>query len=138
MLPWRSPTTRATAAPFADPKFNGPAEVVLEVDGGDGKESIPANDFGITNVNIQPPVSGEVIDGISRKVYIKDVPVSIINETVKYYDADGKLITESIVEYSSKNLKNLYKDYEDFKREWCDSKSKKDFINKIYNEGVMV
>ena len=74
----------------------------------------------------------------NRKVYIKDVPVSILNETVKYYDADGKLITESIVEYSGKNLKRVYEKYEDFEQEWYRADSKKDFLNHLFNEGVMI
>jgi len=65
-------------------------------------------------------------------------PVSILNETVKYYDADGKLITESIVEYSGKNLKRVYERYEDFEQEWYRADSKKDFLNSLFNEGVMI
>ena len=61
-----------------------------------------------------------------------------MNETIKYYDADGKLITESIVEYSGKNLKRIYEKYEDFEQEWYRADSKKDFLNYLFNEGVMV
>ena len=87
---------------------------------------------------VPKPISGEVEDGQSKKIYIKDVPVSILNETVKYYDADGKLITESIVEYSGKNLKRVYERYEDFEKEWYRADSKKDFLNNLFNEGVMI
>lgn len=129
---------RNNSEKFADPNFNGPAEVVLDVDGGNGKEPKTGIDFGIDGTTIEPPISGEVEDGESRKIYIKDVPVSILNETVKYYDADGKLITESIVEYSGKNLKRVYEKYEDFEQEWYRADSKKDFLNHLFNEGVMI
>lgn len=123
---------------FADPSFNGPAEVVLNVDGGNVTDIKTAHDFGVANPVIQIPISGEVEEGVSKKIYIKDVPVTILNETVKYYDADGKLITESIVEYSGKNLKRLYEKYDDFEQEWYRADSKKDFLDHLYGEGVMI
>lgn len=123
---------------FADPSFNGPAEVVLNVDGGNATDIKTAHDFGVDNPVIQIPISGEVEEGVSKKIYIKDVPVTILNETVKYYDADGKLITESIVEYSGKNLKRLYEKYDDFEQEWYRADSKKDFLDHLYGEGVMI
>ena len=129
---------RNNSEKFADPNFNGPAEVVLDVDGGNGQDPKTGKDFGITDTTIKPPISGDVEDGQSKKVYINNVPVSIINETVKYYDADGKLITESIVEYSGRNLKRVYEKYEDFEQEWYRADSKKDFLNHLFNEGVMI
>ena len=129
---------RNNSEKFADPNFNGPAEVVLDVDGGNGQEPKTGKDFGITDTTIKPPISGDVEDGQSKKVYINNVPVSIINETVKYYDADGRLITESIVEYSGRNLKRVYERYEDFEQEWYRADSKKDFLNHLFNEGVMI
>lgn len=123
---------------FADPSFNGPAEVILNVDGGNATDIKTAHDFGVDNPVIQIPISGEVEEGVSKKIYIKDVPVTILNETVKYYDADGKLITESIVEYSGKNLKRLYEKYDDFEQEWYRADSKRDFLDHLYGEGVMV
>ena len=129
---------RNNSEKFADPNFNGPAEVVLDVDGGNGQEPKTGKDFGITDTTIKPPISGDVEDGQSKKVYINNVPVSIINETVKYHDADGRLITESIVEYSGRNLKRVYERYEDFEQEWYRADSKKDFLNHLFNEGVMI
>ena len=129
---------RNNSEKFADPNFNGPAEVVLNVDGGNNNDTKTGKDFGVYNPTIQIPISYEAEDGESKKIYIKDVPVSILNETVKYYDADGKLITESIVEYSDKNLKRLYEKYDDFEQEWYRADSKKDFLDHLFCEGVMI
>lgn len=128
---------RNNSEKFADPTFNGPAEVVLDVDGGDGKRKIDPKGFGVEPTE-ESPLGGEVIDDGSRKIYIKGVEVSILNETTKYYDADGKLITESIVEYSKKNLKRLYEKYEDFEQEWYRADSKKEFLEHLFNEGIMI
>ena len=130
---------RSNSDKFADPDFNGPAEVVINVDGGKGDKPISKEGYGVlVDPPVNKPLSGDVEDGFSRKIYIKDVPVSILNESVRYYDADGKLITESIVEYSEKNLKRIYQKYEDFEQSWYNADSKSDFLNNLYNEGVMI
>lgn len=128
---------RNNSEKFADPTFNGPAEMVLDVDGGKGDKPKKPEEYGV-DPKIDPPVSGPILDDGFRKVYIKGVDVSILNETVKYYDADGKLITESIIEYSKKNLKRLYVKYEDFESEWFRADSKREFIEHLMSEGVMI
>lgn len=129
---------RNNSEKFADPSFNGPAEKVIDVDGGDGKEEKTPKDYGIGETGTLPPLSGGITEEGFKKVYIKGVDVSILNETIKYYDADGKLITESIIEYSKKNLKRLYEKYEDFEQEWVMAESKQEFINQLLNEGIML
>lgn len=129
---------RNNSEKFADSNFNGPAEIVLDVDGGDGKEPKTPKSFGIENDKPNLPISGDVDDEGFKKVYINGVDVSILNETIKYYDADGKLITESIMEYSKKNLKRMYTNYEGFEQEWLRADSKKEFVEFILGEGVMV
>ena len=129
---------RNNSEKFADPSFNGPAEKVIDVDGGDGKEEKTPKDYGVGETGTLPPLSGGITEEGFKKVYIKGVDVSILNETIKYYDADGKLITESIVEYSKKNLKRLYEKYEDFEQEWIRAESKQEFINILLNEGIML
>lgn len=129
---------RNNSEKFADPSFNGPAEVVLNVNGGNGNEPTNPKDYGINNPTPETPITGEVRDDGFKKVYIKGVDVSILNETIRYYDADGKLITESVIDYSKKNLKRLYENYEGFEQEWFRADSKKEFIEHLLSEGVMV
>ena len=129
---------RNNSEKFADPSFNGPAEMVLDVNGGDGNETVTPEEYGIDYVTPITPIGGEATEDGGKKIHINGVEVSILNETTKYYDADGKLITESIVEYSKKNLKRLYENFEGFEQEWYRADSKKDFLNYLYNEGVMI
>lgn len=129
---------RNNSEKFADPSFNGPAEMVLDVNGGDGRDSKEPKDFGINDPSNNLPISGGVMEDGSKKIYIKGVDVSILNETVKYYDADGKLITESVIDYSKKNLKRLYENYEGFEQEWYKADSKKEFLEHLMSEGVML
>lgn len=130
---------RNNSEKFADPTFNGPAESVIDVDGGNANDKKSPKEYGIDNAKTEIPVNGFVDqeEGF-KKVYIKGVDVSILNETIKYYDADGKLITESIIEYSRKNLKRLYENFDGFEQEWYRADSKKDFLEHLMSEGVMV
>lgn len=123
---------------FADERFNGPAEMVLDIDGGNGKQPKEPKEFGIDDPATNPPLNGPIENDGFRKVYIKGVDVSILNETIRYYDADGKLITESIMEYSKKNLKRIYENYEGFEQEWFRAESKKEFIEHLLSEGIMI
>lgn len=129
---------RNNSEKFADPSFNGPAEMVLTVEGGNGDEVVSSVDYGVPEPKPIKPISGDILDGESKKVYIKGVDVSIIKETVKYYDADGKLITESIAEYSKKQLKRLYENHDGFVQEWFRAESKQEFLDYLSSEGVMV
>lgn len=129
---------RNNSEKFADPSFNGPAEMILTVEGGNGDEVVSPVDYGVPEPKPEKPISGDILDGESKKVYIKGVDVSIIKETVKYYDADGKLITESIAEYSKKQLKRLYENHDGFVQSWFRAESKQEFLDYLSSEGVMV
>ena len=129
---------RNNSEKFADPSFNGPAESIINVDGGDLGDVKSPKEYGIDSINPELPINGAVDQEGYKKVYIKGVDVSILNETVKYYDADGKLITESIMEYSKKNLKRLYENHDGFEQEWFRADSKKEFLEHLMSEGVMV
>lgn len=129
---------RNNSEKFADPTFNGPAESIINVDGGDLEDVKLPKEYGIDKIKPEIPINGAVDQEGFKKIYIKGVDVSILNETVKYYDADGKLITESIMEYSKKNLKRLYENHNGFEQEWFRADSKKEFLEYLMSEGVMV
>lgn len=103
--------------------------MVLDVDGGDGKEPKTPKSFGIENDKPNLPISGDVDDEGFKKVYINGVDVSILNETIKYYDADGKLITESIMEYSKKILKECIQIMKDLSKSGLELILKKNLLN---------
>ena len=129
---------RNNSEKFADPAFNGPAESIINIDGGDLDDVKSPKEYGIDNIKPELPINGSVDQEGFKKIYIKGVDVSILNETIKYYDTDGKLITESIMEYSKKNLKRLYENHDGFEQEWFRADSKKEFLEHLMTEGVMV
>lgn len=73
-----------------------------------------------------------------RKILVSGVPVSIINERVQYIGADGKLINESIKDYSKKNILWEYQTMDDFINAWEDSDKKQAIIDELEDKGVLL
>lgn len=138
---------------FADPDFDGDPVVVyvpkpneppvppdeeLPVDskGGsnDGGSVDPADD------NNELPGNGEdvIIDGFNnrRRYYVDKVPVTVVAERVQYYDEKGKLITESLKDYTKKTISKEFSTLDDFLRKWTKTDKKQAIIEELANEGV--
>ncbi|MBK0370177.1 EcoAI/FtnUII family type I restriction enzme subunit R [Flavobacterium agrisoli] len=125
---------------FADPDFDG--EPVVIYDPKPGGSPVPPDEIdGGTNT---PPDNGgngnTGGDGgdtsIIKKFYVANVPVSVIAERVQYFDANGKLITESLKDYTKKALEKEFTSLDDFLTKWSDADKKKIIIDELANEGV--
>ncbi|MDC1508238.1 DEAD/DEAH box helicase family protein [Saprospiraceae bacterium] len=77
-------------------------------------------------------------DEIVRKYYVNQVPVSIVNERVQYYGKDGKLITESLKDYSRKNIGKKFTSLDDFIQKWSASEKKEELIKELAEHGVLL
>ena len=44
--------------------------------------------------------------------------LSVVNERVLYYGDDGKLITESLADYTKKNIRNEFATLDQFLQKW--------------------
>jgi type I restriction enzyme R subunit len=66
------------------------------------------------------------------------VDVTIINERVQYYDKDGKLITESVTDYSKKNILGKYATLDEFLLEWNKNGRKQVIIDELKEHGVLL
>lgn len=126
---------------FADPDFDGEPVVIYEPK--PGGSPVPPDDIdgGTTDI---PPDNG--VDGdpdgnggdapTIKKFYVANVPVSVIAERVQYFDAKGKLITESLKDYTKKALEKEFTSLDDFLTKWSDADKKKIIIDELANEGV--
>ncbi|MEE3350695.1 MAG: type I restriction-modification enzyme R subunit C-terminal domain-containing protein, partial [Candidatus Gastranaerophilaceae bacterium] len=56
---------------------------------------------------------------------------------VQYYGNDGKLITESLVDYTKKNLKAQFATVNDFIKKWSESDKKTAIIKELEEQGIM-
>ncbi len=73
-----------------------------------------------------------------RKYYVNHVQVTIINERVQYYGADGKLITESLKDYTRKNVKQEFSSLDAFIRKWRQSSNKDELVKELAEQGILL
>ena len=62
--------------------------------------------------------------------------MTIIAERVKYLDADGKLITESLRDYSKRAVTNHFASLDTFLRRWKAADRKQAIIDELEEEGL--
>ena len=116
---------------FADPAFNGPEIQSEDYD--------PENYKGKKKVLIDNPEPKEVEskDG-KKKVYINDVEVMLLSERVQYYDKDGKLVTESLVDFTRKNILQDFASLDDFLNLWTSDEKRSAIIEELENKGIFI
>ena len=122
---------------FADPEFDGDPIVVID-DGGDNPE-VPNDNPPVTD---DPPYGGngggDEPSEPHHKFRVRGVEVTILNERVQYYDKDGKLITESVTDYSKKNILGEYATLDSFLRAWNSEEKKQAIIDELQERGVLL
>lgn len=122
---------------FADPDFDGDAEVVYTPPG--GGSTVPPDD-GILGPDGNYSGGASDDDGVGErpaKYVVKGVPVSVISERVQYMGSDGKLITESLKEYTTKTVKQEFATLKDFLRKWSSADQKQAVIQELEEQGVI-
>lgn len=124
---------------FADPDFDG--DPIVIIDGGSDPTFDPPVD---PSTPPQPdpgpgPGPGPVDPPEKKhKFRVRGVEVTILNERVQYYDKDGKLITESVTDYSKKNILGEYATLDAFLRAWKGDKRKQAIIEELQERGVLL
>ena len=125
---------------FADPEFDG--DPVVVIDGGDGGDSWDPKDPGAPNEPESPDANPEfeppVSPGTFYKYRVRGVPVEIINERIQYYDKDGKLITESLKDYTKRNILDEYATLDEFLSAWTKAEKKQVIIQELQERGVLL
>ena len=78
-------------------------------------------------------------EGKGKRVkYVVDgVDVSVIAERVQYLGPDGKLITESLKDFTRKKVKEQYATLDDFLRRWNEADRKQAIIDELAEQGVI-
>ena len=141
---------------FADPDFDGKPEVVIDLGGDDpvddpeipidegeegtgedtGDDGVKEDD-GEYGTGDTPPFDDEG-DDKPRKYYVGDVTVRVLSERVQYVDKDGKLITESLIDYTKKNILQQYSRLDEFLRTWTAAEKKQAIIDELQDDGVLL
>lgn len=117
---------------FADPEFDGEPEIIYEPDSGD--PPLPPDDYD-ESAPPDPPVD----EGESGKTYVvSGVEVAVLAERVQYYGRDGKLITESLTDYTRKTVQEHYATLDAFLRRWSAADRKQAVIDELREQGVLL
>jgi type I restriction enzyme R subunit len=66
------------------------------------------------------------------------VPVSVISERIQYYGPDGKLITESLKDYTKKAVRKEYQSLDDFLLRWKGAEKKQAVIAELEEQGILL
>ncbi|HIH3410551.1 TPA: EcoAI/FtnUII family type I restriction enzme subunit R [Escherichia coli] len=101
-----------------------------------GVDEPPAPPYQVTDTDDVVPLPEEDEKKI-RKFHVNGVAVGVIAQRVQYYDADGKLVTESFKDYTRKTLLKEYASLDDFTRKWQDADRKEAIIHELEQQGII-
>ena len=127
---------------FADPDFDGEPVVIYEP--GDDDDPVPpddpepGDDDDDGEIIEDPPIIGDPPPGGLVKYVVSGVEVKVLAERVQYLDANGKLITESLKDYTRSAVTEQYASLDAFLRRWTDADKKQAVIDELREQGVLL
>jgi len=83
------------------------------------------------------PGEGGGTGGGRTRYVVDNVEVTVIAERVQYLGPDGKLITESLKDFTRKKVKAQYATLTDFLKGWNEAERKQAIIEELAEQGVM-
>jgi type I restriction enzyme R subunit len=138
---------------FADPDFDGdpvqiyepgendpitPPDDAPQPDSPDGEPPIPPTPGeDETIVDGEPPDISIPPGGLKKtKIYVDGVDAAIVAERVEYLDENGKLVTESLRDFTKAALKRRFTNLEEFLQRWKVAERKQAIIEEIEDGGL--
>lgn len=144
---------RGASSHFADPDFDGePVQIYqpgpddpvtppddsaaadASIDAGEN-DGIGSDETILIDPSNQNP-GNDPSSGPRPKVYVDGVGADIVAERVEYLDANGKLVTESLRDYTRKAMRQRFASLDDFLRRWNDADRKQALIEQLMEEGL--
>ena len=126
---------RQATSHFADPDFDGDPVQIYEPEG-DDPVAPPSNE------DKEPDEDGNgepgEDEGRLTKYYVKDVEFFVATERVQYLGEDGKLITESLQDFSRKTRRGMFRSLDDFLAAWTASERKQAIVEELAAKGVFL
>jgi type I restriction enzyme R subunit len=141
---------------FADPDFDGepvqiyepgdadpvspPDDVPPTADGEDPVPPEPGTDEVVIvdpyppDITLPPGTTGET----PAKYYIRGHEVRILTERIEYLDENGKLVTETLRDYSKRTLRKHFASLDAFLGRWNAAERKEAVIEELENEGLLL
>lgn len=137
---------------FADPAFDGDPEMIKDVGEDEdlsGTEDETSDEI-ITDIidgeeidfpELDYPIiegGGDIAEEPRQKIRVDGVRVTIINERVQYLDPiTGKIITETLKDYTRNNVTKIYHSLNEFLTSWSNVKKKKAIVEELEEQGII-
>lgn len=129
---------------FADPNWDGEPTQIYEPNEENGDDIVPPDEISTNDENEFESYENnkndftEELNEKHNKYIVRDVEVKVISERVQYYDKDGKLITESLKDYSKKNILDEFATLDTFLNRWNSDEKKVAIIEELKEHGVLL
>ena len=133
---------RGATGHFADPEFDGEPEQIYEPGKDDpilppdpppnGSEGPDEDEIIINGGELPtPPPTGPL-----KKIYVDGIDATVVAERVEYLDRDGKLITESLRDFTRRALRRRFASLDDFLNRWNGEERKQAILDEMASEGL--
>jgi len=143
---------RGATSHFADPYFDGepvqiyepgeddpmtPPEPEEPASGGMEEPESPYEPEPEETVLVNPlDTSGQEGSRPRKKIYVDGVGATIVAERVEYLDEHGRLVTESLRDFTKKALRKRFVSLDSFLRRWKAAERKQAIIEELEAEGL--
>jgi len=133
---------------FADPDWDGPPIQIYEVPEGDVEVAPPEPTLD------EEPITDDIeeiledpehvyddaeTDEDDKHVYVvSGVKFTVVAERVQYYDRDGKLVTESLRDYTRRIVQQEFATLDDFLKRWQATDRKQAIVDELLERGVLL
>ena len=134
---------------FADPEFDGDPVQIYEPKTLDDSLVPPEETEAETGADDSFAEAGDGDDPFAvsendeersgvRRYVVDNVEVKVAAERVQYFDAEGRLITESLKDYTRKQLVGEYASLNDFLSRWNRAERKQAILAELTGEGILL
>lgn len=132
---------------FADKNFDGEPVVIYEPKS--GESPVPPDDESVEvsgdSTGIPEGGDGGTTSGPGEgggpgrvKYVLGDVTVYVVSERVQYYGPEGKLITESLKDYTRSTVRKDYASLDEFLRIWSKADRKAAILQELEQHGLLL
>ncbi len=139
---------RGATSHFADPAFDGDPVQIYEPRNGDPIDPPDApdaeddgspfpidDDAGGTPI-FDPDILWPPKSKPQTKVYVDGIRATVVAERVEYLNEDGKLVTESLHDFTRKALRKRFASLDDFLRRWSTVERRQAILDEMEAEGL--
>lgn len=131
---------------FSDPDFDGEPVSIKNVNPEDDTPDDSNINTTISRVaeeeeeyKTNTPTLKQIETGERKgKLHVNGIDINIYNEIVSYYDKEGKLVTESLKDFSKRSILNEYTSLDDFLNKWNSTDRKQAILDELKQQGVLI